>query len=100
MRFILFLSRIAFICNICFLFAFSLQLTKWIHNEQLSSTIVVAGYVMGFVINPLVIIIYFLTFLISRKTLKGVPSWLITANILFFVIQILYILYLNDTRHT
>jgi hypothetical protein len=100
MRFILFLSRIAFICNICFLFAFSLQLTNWIHNEQLSSTLVVAGYVMGFVINPLVIIIYLLTFLISRKKLKTLPSWLITANILFFVIQILYILYLNDTQHT
>jgi hypothetical protein len=100
MRFILFLSRIAFICNICFLFAFSLQLTNWIHNEQLSSTLVVAGYVMGFVINPLVIILYLLTFLISRKKLKALPSWLITANILFFVIQILYILYLNDTQHT
>ncbi|MFL5772984.1 MAG: hypothetical protein ACJ75F_07500 [Flavisolibacter sp.] len=100
MRFILFLSRIAFICNICFLFAFSLQLTNWIHNEQLSSTLVVAGYVMGFVINPLVIIIYLLTFLISRKKLNTLPSWLITANILFFVIQILYILYLNDTQHT
>ena len=27
-------------------------------------------------------------------------SWLITANLLFLVMQIFYILYLNDTKHT
>ena len=100
MRWLLFVSRVAFICNICFLFAFSLQLTNWIRNEQLSSTLVVSGYVMGFFINPLVVLCYLFTWLVSRRKLKSVPAWLITANILFLVIQILYILYLNDTQHT
>ena len=100
MRWLLFISRVAFICNICFLFAFSLQLTDWIRNEQLSATLIVIGYVMGFIINPVVILCYLFTFLISRRKLAIVPAWLITANILFFVMQILYILYLNDTQHT
>jgi hypothetical protein len=46
------------------------------------------------------VVCYLVLLLISRKKLKAVPSWLLTANILFLVIQILYILYLNDTRHS
>jgi hypothetical protein len=97
MRWLLVLSRIAFICNICFLIAFSLQLTNWISNEQLTSTLVLIGYVMGFLLNPFVNIAYGVTALLSRKKLSAIPAWLITANIFFLVIQLLYILYLNET---
>ena len=100
MRPLLFFSRVAFICNICFLVAFSLQMTRWIRNEDLTSMIVMIGYVMGFIINPLMVLSYLVIFFVSRKKLTIVPSWLLTANILFFVIQILYIFYLNDTQHT
>ena len=100
LRWLLVLSRVAFICNICFLIAFSIQMTDWIRNEDITSMIALIGYVMGFILNPLLIVCYFLIFIISRNKLKIVPSWLITANILFLVIQILYIFYLNDKRHT
>lgn len=99
-RWLLVLSRVAFICNICFLLAFSIQMTDWIKNEDITSMIALIGYVMGFILNPLLVICYLMVFIISRKKLKAVPSWLLTANILFLVIQILYILYLNDQRHT
>jgi hypothetical protein len=99
-RWLLVLSRVAFICNICFLIAFSVQMTDWIKNEDITSMIALIGYVMGFVLNPLLVVCYLLIFIISRKKLKAVPTWLVTANILFLVIQILYILYLNDHRHT
>jgi hypothetical protein len=99
-KWLLFLSRVAFICNICFLIAFSIQMTDWIKNEDITSTIALVGYVMGFVINPLLVFCYLVLFILSRRKLKAVPSWLLTSNILFLVIQILYILYLNDTRHS
>ena len=99
LKWLLVLSRVAFICNICFLIAFSIQMVDWIKNEDITSMIALIGYVMGFVINPLLVFCYLVISLISRKKLKAVPSWLLTANILFLVIQILYILYLNDTRH-
>jgi hypothetical protein len=99
-RWLLVLSRVAFICNICFLIAFSVQMTNWIKSEDITSMIALIGYVMGFILNPLLVVCYLLIFIISGKKLKTVPSWLITANILFLVIQILYILYLNDQRHT
>ena len=100
MRWLIFLSRVAFICNICFVIAFSLQLTNWIKNEDLTSMIVMIGYVMGIVLNPFVVICYCAVFGISKLKLKAVPSWLITANILFLVIEVLFIFYLNDTKHT
>ena len=99
-KWLLVLSRVAFICNICFLIAFSVQMTDWIKNEDITSMVALIGYVMGFILNPILVVCYLLIFLISRKKIKTVPSWLLTANILFLVIQILYILYLNDTRHS
>src|SRR5215212_7887286 len=100
MRWLLFLSRVAFICNICFLIAFSIQMTNWIRNEELTSMIGMIGYIMGFLINPFTVLCYLVFFIISRSKLKIIPSWLITANILFLVIQLLYIFYLNDTKHS
>jgi len=96
----LFWSRVAFICNICFLLAFSIQLTDWVRNQDISSTIALIGYVMGFIINPFVNMAYLVIFIVAKKKLKVVPSWLLTANILFLVMQILYIFYLNDTKHS
>jgi uncharacterized BrkB/YihY/UPF0761 family membrane protein len=99
-KWLLFLSRVAFICNLFFVIAFSVQLTDWIKNEDITSMIALIGYVMGFIINPFLVLCYFILFLVSRKKLQVVRAWLLTANILFLVIQILYILYLNDTRHS
>jgi hypothetical protein len=67
MRWLLKLSRVAFICNIFFLLAFSLQLTKWISDEQLTSTILIIGYVMGFILNPLANFSYLVFGIFSRK---------------------------------
>ena len=98
-QWLLFFSRVAFICNVCFLIAFSIQMTDWIKNEDITSLVALIGYVLGFIVNPILNLSYLILFLFSRKRLRMVPSWLITANILFLVIQILYIFYLNDTRH-
>jgi len=99
-RGLLFLSRVAFLCNICFLIAFSIQMTDWIKNPDITEMIALIGYLLGFIINPFLNFCYLVLLLVARRKLKIVPSWLLTANILFLVIQILYIFYLNDTRHT
>ena len=78
-----------------FLLAFSLQLTQWINDEQLTSTILIIGYVMGFVLNPLANFSYLVFGIFSRKSLIIIPSWLIVANVLFLVIDAFYILYIN-----
>ena len=98
MRWLLFLSRLAFICNIFFLLAFSLQLSNWVKEEQITSTIVILGYVMGFSLNPIVNLCYLVTGIISRKKLAIVPLWLIVANVLFLVIDAFYLLYINVSK--
>jgi len=95
MRWLLKLSRIAFICNIFFLLAFSIQLSKWIKDEDIVSTIVILGYVMGFTLNPVVNLCYLGTGVFARKKLTSIPTWLIVANVLFLVIDAFYLLYLN-----
>ena len=98
MRWLLKLSRIAFICNICFLLAFSIQISNWIHNEDINDYIITIGFVMGFILNPLVNLCYLFTFIIARKKLAVIPSWLLVANILFLVIEAFYIINLNPHK--
>ena len=95
MRGLLFLSRVAFICNIFFLIAFSLQLSNWIKNEELTSTIMMLGYVFVFILSPVVNICYLFLVLLRKKLGRILPAWLVTANVLFLVIELFYILYIN-----
>ena len=98
MRPLLFLSRLALICNVFFLLAVSLQMANWLHNADLVALIVMIGYLMVAVINPLVNLLIILLVLIRRK-LPLIPTWLIVVNFLFLVLQILYVLFLNDVHH-
>lgn len=95
MQRLLFYSRIAFVCNIFFLLAFTLHLTPWVTNEDLTSWILILGYVMGFILNPILNLIYLILFIGRRKFIPPVPSWLVMANVLFLVIQLFYLLYIN-----
>ncbi|HEY0057707.1 MAG TPA: hypothetical protein VGB56_01145 [Flavisolibacter sp.] len=97
MRWTLFLSRVAFICNVFFLIAFSLQVSNWINNLDIISIVLLAGYVLALLFNPLVNLCYFVLALLRRRFWDVVPHWLITANIFFLLMQVFYILYLNDT---
>jgi hypothetical protein len=100
MRRLLFFSRLAFICNIFFVICFTIQLSNWIRNEQLESSIVILGYILGIPLNLGVNLSYLIAVLFRKNPGKTIPAWLIAANILFLVIQALYIFYLNDTKHT
>jgi hypothetical protein len=96
MRWLLKLSRVAFVCNIFFLLAFSIQISNWVKNRDLIDYFVITGYVMGFILNPVTNFCYIVFGIFSRNVLKIVPSWLIVANVLFLVIDAFYILYLNS----
>ena len=99
MRRLLFLSRLAFICNIFFLVVFSIRITNWIHNRDIEALVIITGYFLVLLFNPLVNLCYLVLLLLRKKFWQTVPSWLITANILFLVMEIFYIIYLNDTQH-
>lgn len=96
MRWLLFLSRLAFICGIFLLLSFSLLLRDWAQDDAITSTIITLGYIMGLVILPVVNISYLVVFFVKRRISVYVPLWLVVANILFLFILIFYIFYLND----
>ena len=96
MRWLLFLSRLAFICGLFFILSFTLLIKKWVNNPELESTIITIGYIMGMVILPVTNLCYLAVLVIKKKLRVYVPLWLILANILFLLFLIYFIFYLND----
>jgi hypothetical protein len=96
MRWLLFLSRLAFICGVAFIISFSLLLSKGINDPTLESTIITIGYTMGMIILPVTNLCYLVVFLVKRKLREYVPLWLIIANVIFLLLLIYFIFYLND----
>lgn len=99
MRWLLFLSRVAFVCNLLFLVSFSLLLTEWLKNEEVSSTIIISGYVLSIIFNPVVNLSYLVVFWVKRTGLAIVPAWLVVMNILFLMLQLVCLLILNVTNY-
>jgi hypothetical protein len=100
MRSLLFLSRIAFICNIFFLLTVLLQWRNIIGDERVTSTVVIIGYFFAvFLFNPVVNLSYLITLMRRRSLFSFIPCWLVLANFIFLLLQLQYILFLNDTIH-
>lgn len=96
MRWLLFLSRLAFICGFFFLLSISLLIKDWIKDESAVSTIITLGYFMGMIIVPVTCICYLMVFIVKKK-LKGiVPLWLVAANILFLLSLFVYLFFINE----
>ena len=95
MRWLLFLSRLAFVCNCFFLLALSLQFGRWFQNQDAEATVIIIGYFMSALLNPAALFCYLLLFFLKRTGLSPVPKWLMIANLLFLIFQVFYILHLN-----
>ena len=93
MRWLLFLSKLAFICGCCFLLSLSLRFIKQSYEETISSTIIIIGFVIGLVVVPLTLLCYIVVLL--RKKKLPVPLWLVISNIIFLFILMLYIIISN-----
>jgi hypothetical protein len=92
MRLIRFFSRVAFICNICFLAA---SLTQWLPalpDNALLSDIIILGYLVSIVVNLLVNLALLLLLLVGRLRRANVPVWLLIVNFVFFIVQILLLI--------
>jgi hypothetical protein len=95
MQLIRFLSRVAFICNICFLAA---AFTQWIPrmpqlpDNGLTSTIIMMGYFLSIIINILVNTNVIILFLFGRLRAAGIRTWLLIANLTVFVIQVILLI--------
>jgi hypothetical protein len=95
MRWLLFLSRLAFICGLFFLISLSLLVKDWIKDESLISTIITIGFFMGMIIVPITLLFYLVLFIAGKKPASLVPRWLIIANIFVLLLLAGYIIYIN-----
>ncbi len=97
MRWLLFLSKLAFICGICFLLSLSLLAGSWTKDEAISSTIIIIGFVIGLLVVPITLVCYLVV--LVKKKIVPVPLWLVISNIIFMFILLLYILFINVKDH-
>ncbi|MFZ9388744.1 MAG: hypothetical protein ACO25B_12765, partial [Chitinophagaceae bacterium] len=95
MRWLLFLSRLAFICGLFLLLSLWLLVKDWIRDESLVSTIITIGFFMGMVIVPVTLLSYLVLWLSGKKPGKAVPRWLIIGNIIVMLLLLAYIVYIN-----
>lgn len=98
MRLLQLLSRVAFICNICFLLA---SFVQWLPDPPeggLVSMIIIMGYLLAILVNTLVNVWVMVLFLSRRLVNAAVPVWLLIVNFTFFTIQILLFI-VNRLNH-
>ncbi|HEV9036917.1 MAG TPA: hypothetical protein VGQ51_09860 [Puia sp.] len=95
MRPLRFFSRVAFICNICFLVVLVASNRRWLNSlpdNEIISDMIVLGYLVSAVLNLLVNSALILLLLIGRLRRAGVPVWLLIVNFVFFIVQILLLI--------
>lgn len=84
---LLFFSRVAFICNICFVFTLAMHYTQQMNSGFFASTIIIIGLVLSIVINALVNAASLFLLVAGKHLTHHVPLWLAVINFLFFVTQ-------------
>ena len=90
MRWLLFLARIAFICNIFFILSVILRFWNIVHDQTIIGFVVVIGMLMA----PLLNFIFNVSFVIAyyRKTAPlGIPGFIIVFNLIVQILQLIFI---------
>ena len=92
MQKLLFFSRVALICNICFLITALLRFVPFLASSALSSTLIITGTVLSILINSLLVLSYILLVITRRPIKNYVPGWLVITNFLVFVLQVIFLI--------
>ncbi len=88
----LFISRVAFICNLLFLYCLLVRHTKdFLVNQDVNSIIIILGWGVAFFLNIFLILLGL--FLLVNKKKSEIPIWLNVSNALIFLGQIIVLLF-------
>ncbi len=87
-----FFSRVALLCNVCFLITFFIRYVPRLKDGFFLSTIIIVGLVLSIVINALVNLFYLAVTVANKAVIHYVPLWLVLTNFLFFVFQAILLL--------
>ena len=92
MRLFRLLSRVAFICNVCFVLTAFVQWLPHPPEGDLISTIVILGYFLAMLINILLNFSLIILWVFGKLAAAQIPIWLMIVNFLFFVLQSILII--------
>ena len=87
MKILIFFSRVALLCNICFIIAEIIRYSDVLQLNPVYSTVVVLGYT-SMILNVLLAIAMLIMFATRRQSLNSIPRWLLIINFLFLIAQI------------
>jgi hypothetical protein len=91
MKHLLFVSRVAFICNCCMFLALVMKYVQFVDNKDAQSTIIIAGFLLSFVFN-LLAAAGVLILLVKKQSERIRPAWLFTVNFLSLIFQLYFML--------
>jgi hypothetical protein len=91
MGFVRFLSRVAFICNGCFLLVLVMLSRKALPHGSVLSLLFILGFLMAVFFNVLVNGCYLVLLLLRKPFRQQVPVWLMIANFLLLIPQIIFL---------
>ena len=95
MRWLIFLSKVAFLSGVMLVLAFSLMVFNWNGDEPVSSGVIAAGYGLALILVPLINLLYLLLTIAGKRIGLWVPRWIIVFNIICLLMLILYYSYIN-----
>lgn len=90
---LLFLSKLAFICNICYALGFLVRADLLKPDPHFWPMILLAGYLPGILFNFIVNLAYLFR-IIVRKGFDKHPGWLVITNLIFLLFQLADLLFL------
>lgn len=92
MQKLLFFSRVAFICNICFVITWFMQYSPLSPQGHIASTVLVLGVGLAIFLNVAVNFFVFIALLQKKRLWDHFPRWLIITNFLFLILQLIIFL--------
>jgi hypothetical protein len=87
MRWLLFMNRVALICNICFAAMFAIKDIKDLSDNSAVKTVVVLG-LCAFIFNFITLMISSIAYLAGKRKSLSIPLFVI--NIAFFLVEYYY----------
>lgn len=92
MQYSLFLMRVTFICNVCLLLTWLTKYGSFLPKGFISSTVIVLGIGLSLILNLLLHIVLLVLLLMRKPVWQYFPRWLILANFLFLIAQLILFL--------
>ncbi|MFY7964281.1 MAG: hypothetical protein ACOVO1_05245 [Chitinophagaceae bacterium] len=87
MRWLLFMNRIALICNICFAAMFAISDIKSLSDNSIVKTVLVLA-LCAFILNFITLLTSSIAYVINKRKGLSVPLFII--NIAFFLVEYYY----------